>query len=291
MRIIFLLVFLVNFIFGSVAIVSAFKGEANVIRGGKNLDVKIGFKLEEGDVLLSKDKTKIQLIFNDKTIITIGKNSKFSINEYIYDETKPKEVNAKFGFAKGMFRTITGKIGKINPNRFKIKAHSATIGIRGTKFDVVVNDFQTKIGVIKGGVYFLQNNQITDILSGEMMIYTIDTGNMEIKDGILIETQEFYDKNDKVKERINSVKKVFNSKIKILKDKILKDRVNITIDPIVDNLKIEVVKLFQNSLDDTTDNILDDENYNSIRDEIVDYYNDLPNDDLSTILEQFILTE
>ena len=36
-------------------------------------------------------------------------------------------------FAKGAFRSITGKIGKMAPKRFKLKTRTATMGIRGTQ--------------------------------------------------------------------------------------------------------------------------------------------------------------
>ncbi|MGB5918598.1 FecR family protein, partial [Arcobacter sp.] len=66
------------------------------------------------------------------TIITIGQNSTLNIFDYVYDESNPKDSKASFGFMKGSFKSITGKIGKINKERFKLKTKSASIGIRGT---------------------------------------------------------------------------------------------------------------------------------------------------------------
>lgn len=48
-------------------------------------------------------------------------------------------------FSNGFFKTITGKIGKINPSKFKLNTKSASIGIRGTQIimttDSVAGDF------------------------------------------------------------------------------------------------------------------------------------------------------
>ena len=46
MRILLLLVFFTNLVFANVGVVSAFKGEANILRDGKNINVKTGLKLE-----------------------------------------------------------------------------------------------------------------------------------------------------------------------------------------------------------------------------------------------------
>ncbi len=193
MRILFLLLFFINIVFANVAIVSAFKGNAIVARDGSFLKVNTGFELEKHDNIKTGDKTKLQLIFKDNTIITIGKNSNFSIDEYIYDETNTTNVEARFTYAKGLFGTITGKIGKINPNKFKINAKSATLGIRGTQFDVFISNYILKVSVSQGSVYVLINKEMKDILPSEVFIYEFKTGKSLLKDGNVEESKEFYE--------------------------------------------------------------------------------------------------
>ena len=163
MKIIIILFSLVNFIYASIAFVSAFKGKAEIIRNGNIINVVVGIKINNKDTIKTYEKTKLQLLFNDNTRITIGKNSNFSIEDYLYDEKRPNKVKAKFRFSKGLFRTISGRIGKLNKSKFKIKVKSATIGIRGTEFDVLVTALETKISVSRGAVYFTQNNNIVDV--------------------------------------------------------------------------------------------------------------------------------
>jgi len=50
---------------------------------------------------------------------------------------KAKRENAVFRLFRGGLRVITGLIGKRNPRGFRIRTGIATIGIRGTAFDVV----------------------------------------------------------------------------------------------------------------------------------------------------------
>jgi hypothetical protein len=120
----------------AVATITAIKGDAIIQRAGKNIVAKLGAKLEQSDDLLTQNNAKVQIIFKDETVISIGKNSHFSIKEYIFDDNQAPV--AKFGMLKGAMRTITGQIGKIAPDKFTVQAKTATIGIRGTNFTIVI---------------------------------------------------------------------------------------------------------------------------------------------------------
>lgn len=117
--------------FASVGSIVAVKGDVTVERGTQVLKAVTGLKLEEKDALVSKAASKAQVLFNDKTVITIGKDSSFKISEYLFEAGQ--EPKASFNFAKGAFRTITGQIGKAAPDKFTLKSKTATIGIRGTQ--------------------------------------------------------------------------------------------------------------------------------------------------------------
>lgn len=117
---------------------TAIKGEASIKRGESTLVALLGSQLEEKDNIVTKDNTKLQVIFKDETIISIGKNSDFSINEYLFED-KQAPI-AKFSMLKGAMRTITGAIGDIAPEKFSVATKTATIGIRGTNFSVVAGD-------------------------------------------------------------------------------------------------------------------------------------------------------
>ena len=123
---------------GDIATVTALNGGAYIDRGGEKIDVSLGMKLQEKDRIITDDKAKVQIIFNDETIITLGKNSNFSIKEYLFEDKK--EPIAKFSMLRGAMRTISGKIGKVAPKRFSVATKTATIGIRGTNFTVLVGD-------------------------------------------------------------------------------------------------------------------------------------------------------
>ncbi|WP_419766900.1 FecR family protein [Arcobacter sp.] len=131
-KILLLLFILISFSFASIGQITALVGDVKISRDSNTILAKLGEKLEKNDVINSSKGSKAQITMNDNTIITIGQNSTLNIFDYVYDESKPKDSKASFGFIKGSFKSITGKIGKINKKRFKLKTKSASIGIRGT---------------------------------------------------------------------------------------------------------------------------------------------------------------
>ncbi|WP_419767805.1 FecR domain-containing protein [Arcobacter sp.] len=131
-KILLLLFILISFSFASIGQITALVGDVKISRDSNTILAKLGEKLEKNDVINSSKGSKAQITMNDNTIITIGQNSTLNIFDYVYDESKPKDSKASFGFIKGSFKSITGAIGKINKERFKLRTKSATIGIRGT---------------------------------------------------------------------------------------------------------------------------------------------------------------
>ncbi|MFT5835917.1 MAG: hypothetical protein ACI9RG_000811 [Sulfurimonas sp.] len=149
----------------SVATITAITGSADIVRGGANIEATLGAELNEKDNILTKNKSKVQIIFNDETIITVGKNSNFSINEFIFDDSQ--EPKAKFGLLSGAMRTITGKIGKIAPDRFSVKTKTATIGIRGTNFSVLAGaDGSTRVFCTFGAISVNVKEEVSIVTQG-----------------------------------------------------------------------------------------------------------------------------
>lgn len=67
--------------FASIANVSAIKGDAVILRGDQKLPIHLGDAIEEKDQIKTSNETKVQIIFKDRTIVTIGKNTLFSVPE------------------------------------------------------------------------------------------------------------------------------------------------------------------------------------------------------------------
>ncbi|HIP47051.1 MAG TPA: hypothetical protein EYG95_05780 [Campylobacterales bacterium] len=143
MKKLFLLLLLsASSLLASIGEITALRGTADVIRGGVENALVVGSTLESGDEIKTAYKSKLQMVFTDKTVISLGQKSHFKVDEYIFRKDK---VSAKFSLGKGFFKSITGKIGKISPKQFKIKTANATIGVRGT---TIIGEVSSKLDII-----------------------------------------------------------------------------------------------------------------------------------------------
>jgi len=170
MKIILLsLLLFVSTLFGNVGKITALSGDVSLTRDSKNIVAKIGTIIKEKDLISTAKNARAQLVFTDKTIISLGKNSTFDVEEYFFDEQKPAKTKASFKVAKGVFKSITGRIGKINPSKFKLKTKSASIGIRGTVFFGEIADGKPDtIACTSGAIVVETPDGIVEVLAGQL---------------------------------------------------------------------------------------------------------------------------
>ncbi|MDF1874847.1 FecR domain-containing protein [Sulfurimonas sp. SAG-AH-194-I05] len=159
-------------VLASIGSISSMKGSFTVSREGEVMKGTIGLKLEEKDILNTQKKSKIQIIFKDGTIVTVGKSSTFNIESYFYEENNAESAKVGFAFLRGSFKSITGKIGKIAPSKFKLRTKTATIGIRGT---TVAGD-QNTIAVFEGEVIVEGGDGVTQVVGAGQMTSTPPSG-------------------------------------------------------------------------------------------------------------------
>ena len=182
MKTLLILGMIISFVFGWVGEITALKGDATIIRENKTIKASRGFKLEKDDKIKTLNNTKMQIIFKDNTIITIGKNSEVKIADYIFDGENSK---ANFKLSHGIMKTLTGKIGKFAPKRFKVLTKNASIGIRGTYFVVESNDDFIKLGMLSGITIFtnLDNMKTYEVKKGEELVFDLKHSKITINKG------------------------------------------------------------------------------------------------------------
>jgi hypothetical protein len=168
MRSIFFILLLSSFLWSGIGNVAALQGSVSMIRDIQRLKVKSGMELEVEDKVITKEKSRLQAILNDNTIVTIGPNSIFVFDAYKFDGTNDSQV--EMHIEHGFFRSITGQIGKLAPNRFNIKTASTTIGIRGTDFSANVSDKKEIITCHKGSISVTVEKKIYIVDEGEQLI-------------------------------------------------------------------------------------------------------------------------
>jgi N-acetylneuraminic acid mutarotase len=125
-------------LYGSAGKITTLSGDITITRDGKLIKGAPNAAIEEKDSIVSKASSSAQLLFSDGTAVSIGANTNFKVQEFLFEEGGSGKSSAKFGVSEGAFKAITGRIGKISPDKFKLETRTATIGIRGTRFLAII---------------------------------------------------------------------------------------------------------------------------------------------------------
>lgn len=104
---------------------------------GKSRTLKAGSAIFEGDTLVTKANAYAIVVFKDKSRISLQSNTVFRVDALAFEEKDAENSTALFSLLRGGLRTITGLIGKLNPRKYNMRTSVATIGIRGTGYDLM----------------------------------------------------------------------------------------------------------------------------------------------------------
>ena len=170
---IFMFFFILTLVsFANIGTIMVINGKADIKRSTKLITIKNGMDIQKGDEIITHTKTRLQVMLKDDTVITIGPNSSYTFIDYMFDGSKQSTI--KMQATRGFFRSVTGKIGKIAPERFKVKTKLATIGIRGTDFSVQLGKNTASYICNRGEITLNYDNLQKRIESGHKMLLHLD---------------------------------------------------------------------------------------------------------------------
>ena len=96
-----------------------------------------GGSVYPGDVVETARGAQAVLAFRDESRVTLGSQTRFRLDNFVYDEENAGEGRFFASILRGTVRALTGLIGKANNRNVGFSTSTATIGIRGTGFDVL----------------------------------------------------------------------------------------------------------------------------------------------------------
>jgi hypothetical protein len=147
----------------SAAIVIAVRGEASAVDDSGNRRIlTTKSPLFENDQLLTGKEGRIQIMFTDNTIISLGRQASLKISEYVYNKDQTGKLSTNV--SEGVFRVMGGILTKTSPDNFKTLTPSGNIGIRGSMYTGRVAKGETVV-VFEGGkgITFRNNTGLIDI--------------------------------------------------------------------------------------------------------------------------------
>lgn len=129
--------------------------------------------IESGDTLMTAKNGQAMIFMLDKNKITIRPNTEFIIDDYVF-EGNVKKDKSHYELMKGGLRSASGMIAKKNKKSFQLKTSIATMGIRGTDFDLgfcestCTDNKGIFVKVITGGVSLSNDAGTMDIDVGDI---------------------------------------------------------------------------------------------------------------------------
>jgi hypothetical protein len=121
-------------------------------------------KVQSGDTITTEAKSETLIKMADDSTVILRPNTRFQFTEFKYD--KAPTDSSLVSLLRGTARMITGLIGRRQPANVRVNAITATIGIRGTDFEVAVIPEDTPEA--RAGVYDYVHDGTTNIKLTQM---------------------------------------------------------------------------------------------------------------------------
>jgi len=102
------------------------------ILGGETHDLSSGKAIHSNELIRSGDAAVADLVFLDRTKLTVGPNSQVRLDKFVYDPAK-RTGAVVIEATRGVYRFITGVQ---DPRSYEIKTPYATLGVRGTILEI-----------------------------------------------------------------------------------------------------------------------------------------------------------
>lgn len=138
MRWALLLILIPHIAYGAVGEIGKIKGSGALERGSESIEAVNGVGVQTMDTAVTA-RGRMQIDFLDDTRVDITEHSRLLIDEFVYD---PDQSIGKLSIKAtlGTVRYASGQIAKRYQQNVKIRTPSATIGVRGTDFIMVVDE-------------------------------------------------------------------------------------------------------------------------------------------------------
>ncbi len=119
-------------------------GQATITSPSGDTAANVGAAVNQGDRITTQSQAELVLKMADGGVLALRPNSQIVIDRFSYvPNGRPDEQGYLVKLLVGGLRSVTGAIGKINPKGVRFFTPTATVGIRGTDFEVSVIETDT----------------------------------------------------------------------------------------------------------------------------------------------------
>jgi hypothetical protein len=116
-------------------------------------------KVQSGDKITTESKSEAVIKMADDSVVILRPSTQYQFNEFKYEQKQTDSIFASL--LRGTVRLVSGVIGRKNPSGVKFTTQTATVGIRGTDFELSVIPEDTSEA--RAGVYNYVHDGATNI--------------------------------------------------------------------------------------------------------------------------------
>lgn len=110
-------------------------GGIEVVRSGETLRANAGFRLREGDFVVTRPGQTAGITFIDNTRVSVAPSTRMIISKYLFDRADGTGESL-MEVERGAIGVDSGRLSKTRNMRFRTP--SSTLGVRGTTFVIEV---------------------------------------------------------------------------------------------------------------------------------------------------------
>ena len=110
--------------------------------------VKRGQKLYQGQKIRTSMNSSAELLLSDKTFLYLGERSDIKLTRFFLGKGSSNDIN-QLELVRGLLRFASVGMKK---NNFSIRTQNASVGVRGTNFDIMFNKHGTEVSVNRGTI-------------------------------------------------------------------------------------------------------------------------------------------
>ncbi|HET7833451.1 MAG TPA: FecR family protein [Gallionella sp.] len=152
----------VEFVAGNVMAVAADGSQRPLVKGAE---------INAGEAIHTATGARAQVRFTDGGFVSLQPDTQFRVDEYHYENRTDGKEKGLFSLLKGGLRAITGLIGRVNRDNYKVATPLATIGIRGTGYNAVLNE-ELQVSVAEGVVSLTNKGGVLTLSQGQSALVT-----------------------------------------------------------------------------------------------------------------------
>jgi hypothetical protein len=115
-------------------------GEVRLVgQDGRSRPAQQATEVRQGDRIVTGGNALGQLRMADGSLLSVRPDSDVRLDQFVFNERESSSSASQFAISviQGGFRTITGLIASRNRPGYRVSTPMATIGVRGTDFEVV----------------------------------------------------------------------------------------------------------------------------------------------------------